>query len=196
MRYLESARCASQSCPLPSSFVAAIICDCRRLALKHHPDKATGPEAKAAAETVFVLITAANSVLSDPGKRAVYDAAYARSNSMMFGGQSHYYARSTSTSSSSQRHSSSTGMGASTYSWQHPSSTYAAGSQAAAAAARAATAAAAAAAAAAASQRWQQGSGAGRGPADSSNSANSTSSSTSGTSFARGGAATSAGMRF
>ncbi|WIA14404.1 hypothetical protein OEZ85_002930 [Tetradesmus obliquus] len=47
----------------------------RKLALKHHPDKATGPSAKAAAEVVFVLITAANAVLADPAKRAQHDAA-------------------------------------------------------------------------------------------------------------------------
>lgn len=170
---------------------------CRRLALRHHPDKASSPEAKAAAESVFVLITAANSVLSDPIKRSAYDVAYTRSR-LLYGGQSSSQARgssSTSSASSSHQHSSSTGMG--TAWWQQPtaSSTYAAATHAAAAAAARASAAASAAAAPGVSRQyaapgWQQGANRAGGPAatpaDSCNSANSSSSCASGASFAHG----------
>jgi len=175
-------------------------CHCRRLALKHHPDKASGPEAKAAAEAVFVLITAANSILSDPSKRAAYDMAYARSSLLCGHGTSSFTRsgsnssgsshRHSSSSGSSHRHSSSSGMPTAVHAWQHTtSSSFTAAQQAAATAARAATAAAAAAATAARQQaQWQQAAfraSSRAAPADSSNSTSSGSSSTSGTAFAR-----------
>eukprot|EP00877_Chromochloris_zofingiensis_P007902 jgi/Chrzof1/3365/Cz12g22140.t1 len=50
----------------------------RRLALKYHPDKAANSAHKAAADVVFKLITAANAVLSDSGKRTAYDTSRKR----------------------------------------------------------------------------------------------------------------------
>lgn len=187
--------------PAPASCRLLLMraCSCsarRRLALRHHPDKAAGPEAKAAAEAVFVLITAANSVLSDPSKRAAYDAASLR-NSLLYGGHSSgssgQFGRSMSTSSSGGG-----SMGATAaYTWQHASSS---STYAAAAEARAAAMAAAAAATRSSSHpapSWQQSGGAFRpsgtaataAPADSCNSANSSSSCASGATFSRHSAA-------
>lgn len=52
---------------------------CRQLALKWHPDKAAGsPPTKAAADVVFKLLSAANAIFSDPGKRRQHDFIAAR----------------------------------------------------------------------------------------------------------------------
>ncbi len=49
------------------------ICACRQLALRFHPDKASGPGQKEAAEKLFRLVSDAQSTLSDPEKRRLYD---------------------------------------------------------------------------------------------------------------------------
>ncbi|KAF6253925.1 hypothetical protein COO60DRAFT_1642782 [Scenedesmus sp. NREL 46B-D3] len=115
----------------------------RKLALKHHPDKASGASAKAAAELVFVLITAANAVLSDPAKRAQHDAARLNIKAQP------------ATSSTSTSSSASGGMYSSWHYPQRGGFGYAAAAEAAAA--KAATAAAAEAA------RWRSSNGAGGG---------------------------------
>lgn len=189
-RHITNHEAAGVCCAHKHLKLVSCRCNCRRLALKHHPDKATGPEAKAAAEAVFVLITAANSILSDPSKRAAYDMAYARSSLLCGNGTSSFTRSGSNSSGSSHRHSSSTGMPTGVHAWQHTtSSSFTAAQQAAATAARAATAAAAAAATAARQQaQWQQAAfraGSRAAPADSSNSTSSGSSSTSGTAFAR-----------
>lgn len=51
---------------------------CRQLALKYHPDKATFPAQKAAADALFKLIAQAYSVLSDADRRMAYDASMLR----------------------------------------------------------------------------------------------------------------------
>ena len=48
-------------------------CTCRQLALRFHPDKASGPGQKEAAEKLFRLVSDAHSTLSDPDKRRLYD---------------------------------------------------------------------------------------------------------------------------
>ena len=56
-----------------SGFPAVLFC--RKLALRYHPDKASDPTQRAAAEPAFKMITAAYTVLSDQDKRAAYDGA-------------------------------------------------------------------------------------------------------------------------
>lgn len=89
---VEGVHSAGMSGWLTSIFHAlnAVICQCteahckqlglscRRLALKYHPDKAANSAHKAAADVVFKLITAANAVLSDSGKRTAYDTSRKR----------------------------------------------------------------------------------------------------------------------
>ncbi|CAL5221311.1 g3481 [Coccomyxa viridis] len=56
-----------------SASPAAIRTAFRQLALRFHPDKASGPGQKEAAEKLFRLVSDAHSTLSDPDKRRLYD---------------------------------------------------------------------------------------------------------------------------
>lgn len=50
----------------------------RNLALKYHPDKASGPGQGEAADKLFKLISSAHSVLSDKDLRRQYDMGVLR----------------------------------------------------------------------------------------------------------------------
>ena len=63
---------------LPLSSLIYIIVLCRQLALRYHPDKATLPAQKAAADALFKLVAQAYSVLSDADRRMAYDASVLR----------------------------------------------------------------------------------------------------------------------
>ncbi|KAK9829321.1 hypothetical protein WJX72_005188 [[Myrmecia] bisecta] len=62
----------------PTATPAEVKAAYRQLALKYHPDKASTPTQKAAAEALFKLVSQANSVLSDTERKRQYDASLLR----------------------------------------------------------------------------------------------------------------------
>lgn len=50
-----------------------MLCVHRQLALKYHPDKASGPGMAEAADKLFQLVSCAHSLLSNPARRRRYD---------------------------------------------------------------------------------------------------------------------------